>query len=172
LMEFADDISSAEGGLPLVTAGGFRDMTRIASSSPELWIDIVRENRRAVLDIVRRFQEALEAAVFSVEAQDWQGLGRTLAAAREARDRLSGKLGLAAKEMFELAVPVPDRPGILAEVTTTIGEAGINIEDIDIVHSTEGGRGTIHLTLAGEEAARRAGEVLERRGFSVSRRRG
>ncbi len=53
-MGFASDIAAAEGGLPLASGGGFRDMTRIAGSSPDLWLDIVRENRSAVLALLHR----------------------------------------------------------------------------------------------------------------------
>jgi prephenate dehydrogenase len=67
---------------------------------------------------------------------------------------------------MELAVPVPDRPGVLAEVATTVGEAGVNIEDLTIVHSPEGGRGTIHLEVSGEAAASAAVEALRRKGFA------
>ncbi len=167
LMGFAADIAASEGGLPLVSAGGFRDMTRIAGSSPDLWVDIVRENRRAVLDLLNRFQGALAAAGSYVEGEDWEGLRRVLVEAREGRRRLPDKPGLAPASLVELEVVVLDHPGSLAAVTTTVGEAGVNIEDFYVVHSPEGGRGTIHLTLNGEPAARNAKEALEKRGFSA-----
>ncbi|HEY2803607.1 MAG TPA: ACT domain-containing protein, partial [Actinomycetota bacterium] len=63
------------------------------------------------------------------------------------------RLGLAAKPQVRagvavLQVPVPDRPGVLAELTASLGAADVNIEDLQIVHSLEGGRGTVHLTIA------------------------
>ena len=166
LMGFAADIAAAEGGLPLVAAGGFRDMTRIAGSSPDLWLDIVRENRSAVLALLERFQAALRSTAGYIAGEDWAGLRATLAAAREGRARLPEKPGVTPASLVELAVPVPDRPGVLAEVTTTVGEAGVNIEDLDIVHSPEGGRGTIHLEVSGEAAASAAVEALEKKGFA------
>jgi len=165
-MGFAADITAAEGGLPLVAAGGFRDMTRIAGSSPDLWLDIVRENRSAVLALLERFQAALGSTAGYIAGEDWAGLRATLAAAREGRARLPEKPGVTPSSLMELAVPVPDRPGVLAEVTTTVGEAGVNIEDLGIVHSPEGGRGTIHLEVSGEAAAMTAVEALEKKGFA------
>ncbi|HYR61625.1 MAG TPA: prephenate dehydrogenase/arogenate dehydrogenase family protein [Actinomycetota bacterium] len=165
LMGFAADIAAAEGGLPLAAGGGFRDMTRIAGSSPDLWLDIVRENRRAVLALLHRFQEALESTTAYIDHQDWEGLRAALAAAREGRARLPEKPGLEPASLMELLIPVPDRPGVIAEVTTTVGEAGVNIEGLTIVHSPEGGRGTMHLEVNGEAAARVAGEALERKGY-------
>ncbi len=65
-------------------------------------------------------------------------------------------------------VPVPDRPGVLAELTVTLGEAGVNIEDLQIVHSPEGGRGTVHLTVAAASADHASGTLAER-GFEPLR---
>lgn len=167
LMGFAADIAAAEGGLPLASGGGFRDMTRIAASSPELWLDIVRENRSAVLAMLQRFLAALGATTYAIEHQDWDGLRAALSAAREGRARLPEKPGLAPAAVVELLVTVPDHPGVLAEVTTTVGEAGVNIEGLTIVNSPEGGRGTIHLEVNGEAAARLAAEALGRRGYGA-----
>jgi prephenate dehydrogenase len=166
LMGFAADIAAAEGGLPLASGGGFRDMTRIAGSSPDLWLDIVRENRSAVLALLHRFHEALASTTGLIDRQDWEGLRETLAAAREGRARLPEKPGLEPASLMEVLVPVPDRPGVLAEVTTTVGEAGVNIEGLTIQHSPEGGRGTIHLEVDGEAAARTAVEALEKKGYA------
>lgn len=166
LMGFASDISGAEGGLPLVAAGGFRDMTRIAASSPELWLDIVRANREAVLVLLQRFQAALGTTTGFIQQGDWEGLRATLAAARAGRAALPEKPGVSPHSLVELVVPVPDRPGVLAEVTTTVGEAGINIESLTIVHSPEGGRGRIHLEVHGLAVAGAALEALQRNGFA------
>jgi prephenate dehydrogenase len=164
-MGFASDIAAAEGGLPLASGGGFRDMTRIAGSSPDLWLDIVRENRPAVLALLHRFQDALGSTTSFIDRQDWDGLRETLAAAREGRARLPEKPGLEPAAVIELLIPVPDRPGVLAEVTTTVGEAGVNIEGLTIHNSPAGGRGTIHLEVNGEPAARVAVEALEKKGY-------
>ncbi|MEA2502843.1 MAG: prephenate dehydrogenase [Actinomycetota bacterium] len=166
LMGFAADITAAEGGLPLAAGGGFRDMTRIAASSPDLWLDIVRENRSAVLALLHRFQDALGSTTGFIDRQDWDGLRATLAAAREGRARLPEKPGLEPASVMEVLVPVPDRPGVLAEVTTTVGEAGVNIEGLTIQHSPEGGRGTIHLEINGEAAAGVAVAALEKKGYA------
>ena len=55
-----------------------------------------------------------------------------------------------------LQVQVPDRPGALAELTSVLAEHAVNIEDLQIVHSPEGGRGTVHLTVAATSVERRA----------------
>jgi len=166
LMGFAADVSASPDGLPLLAAGGFKDMTRIAGSSPDLWLDIVRDNRPALLDVLRRFRAALATAEEGLEAEDWDQLGEMLRTAREAKIALSARPGVRSPELVEIRIPVPDRSGVLAEVTNTLGEAGINIEDIDILHSPEGGRGVIYLSVAGRHSADSAFQAISQKGFS------
>lgn len=167
LMSFAAEVAGSGEGSLLLTAGGFRDMTRIAGSSPDLWLDIVRQNQPALVSLVRRFREFFGIAAASLEHGDWAGLRAWLLDAQSARRALPAKPGLGPAEVFQLLVPVPDRPGVLAEVTTTVGEVGVNIEDLNIVHSAEGGRGLIHLSVKGRDAAALAGDALARKGYRV-----
>jgi acetolactate synthase small subunit len=62
---------------------------------------------------------------------------------------------------------VPDRPGVLAEVTTAAGELGANIEDLSIFHSTEGGRGRLEVVIAGEAPANGLRRRLVELGYHV-----
>ena len=153
LMGFAADVATTGEGLPLLTAGGFRDMTRIAGSSPDLWVGIVQENQPALAALLRRFLETLGEAADALENGDWHRLRAMLAEAQRARHDLPGKPGL--------------QPSDLAEVTTTVGEAGVNIEDLNILHSVEGGRGVIHLAVSGAANARTAAEALQKKGYET-----
>jgi prephenate dehydrogenase len=69
--------------------------------------------------------------------------------------------------MVEVRVPVPDRPGVLAEVTTLAGELSVNIEDLEIAHSAEGDRGVLLLVIDARVAERLRGGLLAR-GFRPS----
>jgi prephenate dehydrogenase len=64
---------------------------------------------------------------------------------------------------------IPDRPGVLAEVTTAAGELGANIEDLRIDHSTEGGRGRLELLVSGAAAAELLAAQLRGLGYHVER---
>ncbi|MBP8297065.1 MAG: prephenate dehydrogenase/arogenate dehydrogenase family protein [Burkholderiales bacterium] len=67
-------------------AGGFRDFTRIASSSPEMWRDIAIANRDALLAELRVYRNQLERMERMLAASDAEGLGTLFATAREARN--------------------------------------------------------------------------------------
>ncbi|MGH2720961.1 MAG: prephenate dehydrogenase/arogenate dehydrogenase family protein [Actinomycetota bacterium] len=166
LMAFAADMAAQAGGLPIVAAGGFRDMTRIAASSPDLWVDILRENRAAVLEILGRFEEALQAGRERVEREDWEGVRTLLAGGRAARRALPARVR-PDYDAVELLIPVPDHPGVLADVTTAVGEQGVNIDDLEIIHGPEGAGGRIRLVVSGSDGERLATEALRRRGYEV-----
>lgn len=151
-----------------LAAGGFRDVTRIAASHPELWVTILRSNRRAVSDALDGFQTQLGRVAACVQEERWDDLRDVLAAARTARLELFAKPDLP-RDPVALELLVPDRPGVLAEVTTAAGELGANIEDLRIVHSTEGGRGRLELIVAGEGPAEALADRLRALGYRVER---
>ena len=153
-----------------LAAAGFRDVTRIAASDPALWVAILQANREAVLESLRGLQSGLREVEAALDEERWESLRDFLAGARVARLGLFGK-----PELHDVAValsmPVLDRPGVLAEVTTAAGALGANIEDLRIVHSTEGGRGRLELIVAGEEPAQKLMEALVGLGYHVERSR-
>jgi hypothetical protein len=102
-----------------------------------------------------------------VRAGEWSGLAAWLDAARRARVELFAKPHYTG-EPVALSMLVPDRPGVLAEVTTAAGELGANIEDLRIVHSTEGGRGRLELVVAGRDPAERLSTSLQAIGYHVT----
>jgi prephenate dehydrogenase len=151
LMGLAATEEAGEPEILLLAAGGFRDLTRLAASNPRLWGDILLSNRAAIARAVDLYVERLAAIRDLVLAEDADGVERAFAEAKTARLSLAAKPQVRAG-VAVLQVPVPDRPGVLAELTAAMGEASVNIEDLQIVHSPEGGRGTVHLTVAAEAA--------------------
>jgi prephenate dehydrogenase len=70
------------------SAGGFKDFTRIAGSSPEMWRDICLENRQAILKAMDRYGQAFANLRRLVESGDQPGLQKRFAQAREVRNQL------------------------------------------------------------------------------------
>ena len=163
LMGLAAAEEAGEPEILLLAAGGFRDLTRLAASSPRLWSDILLANQDAIVRAIDLYVERLTRLRTLIGSGDAEEVERAFGQAKEAR------LSLAAKPQVKagvavLQVPVPDRPGVLAEVTAAMSAAGVNIEDLQIVHSPEGGRGTVHLTV-GASAAQATLEVLAAGGY-------
>jgi prephenate dehydrogenase len=142
LMRLADERSEEHRALLRLAAGGFRDMTRIASGHPGIWPDICGENQAAIVEVIDELTAALHDMRQVVAKGDREGLLSVLEQARAARVNLPARLRTAA-DIREVRVPVPDRPGMLAEVTTLATDLDVNIIDLEIAHSTEGDRGVL-----------------------------
>jgi len=151
LMDIANAREAEHRALLRLAAGGFRDMTRIAASQPSIWLDILTSNRDAVLVALDAYLEALGTARAAVAAGDRDALAALLARARSARRNLPVGAG-AGGDLVEMRVPVPDRPGVIAEVTTLAGRLGVNLADVEIAHSIEGSQGVLVLVVAAGDA--------------------
>lgn len=155
--------------LPLL-AGGFRDTTRVASGSPEMWRDILLANREPIASVLDRFAEALDSARERLRNADPAELIAMFSSAKEFRDSIPQR-GLGALESdYELLVDVADRPGVLGEITSALGCAGINIKNMNIRHVRDIGGGTLLVILEKEADMDRAIALLEERGFKAKRR--
>ncbi len=166
LMAHAAESAEEHAALLRLAAGGFRDMTRIAAGHPGNWPDICAENREAIVKGLDELMAALSSLRDLVVLGDRPGLLDALERARHARANLPGR-GERPARLAEVRVPVPDRPGVLAEVTTLLGERAVNIVDIEIAHSTEGPHGVL-LIVVDAEAAPRVREALGGRGYRAT----
>jgi prephenate dehydrogenase len=167
LMGLAATEEADEPDILLLAAGGFRDLTRLASSNPALWSQILLSNREAIAEAI----DLYSARLSDLRAMVVEGRGRDVEATFE--DAKRARLRLAAKPQVRagvavLQVQVPDRPGALADLTSVLATHSVNIEDLQIVHSPEGGRGTVHLTVAAT-SAEDAIRVLASRSFDPIR---
>lgn len=150
--------------LPLL-AGGFRDTTRIASGSPEVWRDICLMNREAILKMLEGFEGVFEETRRVVREGTDEEIERLFAAAKEFRDGIpeGGRGALAGAH--EVLVDAPDRPGVIAEIATALSDAGINIKNLYVQHVRELHGGTILVTLGSEADQARAAGLLAAKGF-------
>ncbi len=73
-------------------AGGFRDFTRIASSSPEMWQDICIDNADSLVDVIEKFQTDLSALTKAIQSGDKETISKIFARAKKARDQFSNEL--------------------------------------------------------------------------------
>lgn len=160
--------AASEGRDALAAAGpSFRDLTRVAGSNPDLWADILVENADALGPALRASEGRLSVLASAVERRDRVAIRDEFDAARESHARI-GPLAPVAGRRVTLTVPVADKPGTLSEITTALGDAGVNIADLALHPGPPGGQGTLLVTVQGERDAASAREVLERAGSPVS----
>ncbi|MEI7547909.1 MAG: prephenate dehydrogenase dimerization domain-containing protein, partial [Actinomycetota bacterium] len=161
LMGLAADGAEEHAALLRLAAGGFRDMTRIASGHPAIWLDICAENRTAILSALDGLIDGLGAMRNVVASDDRPELQRRLVKAREARANLPSRVNQPS-DLAEVRIPIPDRPGAAAEVFTLAAELGVNIDSFEVVHSVEGNRGVAVVLVDAQMADIYRGGLLAR----------
>ncbi len=150
--------------LSLLAAGGFRDLTRVASGDPRMSRDMVVENRSALKEALARFRRQLERLEADLDEPE-----ELLAAAHEGkrtRDSLPVVKRSLLPQKHDLVVAVPDRPNQIGAVTQALGAAGVNIKDIEVLAIREEG-GALRLGLESAEAVAHAAHILRGEGFEV-----
>jgi prephenate dehydrogenase len=167
LMDVAATTGEEHAILLRLAAGGFRDMTRIAAGHPGIWPDICIANRDAIVAGLDDYLRALAVVRGFVAAGDAEALLRVLERARSARRNLPRRATVEGP-LVELRVPVPDRPGVLAEVTMLASRLGVNIADLEIAHSMEGEAGVIVMVVPEDGVAAFEAELVAA-GYHVAR---
>ncbi|MEN3272996.1 MAG: prephenate dehydrogenase [Actinomycetota bacterium] len=161
LMSLAAEGAEEHRAMLRLAAGGFRDMTRIASGHPGIWPDICEENRDAIVRALEELTTTLRKVQDIVAAGDRASLLDVLERARAARVNLPPRVASIA-DMAEVRVPVPDRAGVLAEVTTLASELGVSIADFEIAHSAEGQAGVLLIVVPVDSVERFTGGLIAR----------
>ena len=150
-------------------AGGFRDATRIAAGDPKLWNDICMENRKAIIKALDLFIDQLNQVQHSLKVQDRKTLGAKLASAQKLRSSLT-MVSKVEQNLQEIAIPVADKPGVISTIAQTLGNSGINIEDIQLVHLSER-RGLVRLLVNESSQLSQAMKELSEAGFKAIKRK-
>jgi prephenate dehydrogenase len=162
------------GGAPEPAVGlagqGLRDTTRIASSNPELWVQILGANAGPVVGILRAYRDDLDAVLAALDDPAAPGARRAiaelLAGGNAGVARIPGKHGQAS-HFSQLVIKIDDKPGELARLLTEIGEAGVNMEDLRLEHSPGAQIGLAEISVLPEVEERLARE-LESRGWKIA----
>jgi prephenate dehydrogenase len=145
---------AADEDTSLSLAGqGVTDVTRIAASDPELWVDILASNAGPVSRILRALRADLDGAIAALDelgvdpGSGGGALRDLLVRGNSGRSRLPGKHGAPPTSYVVLPVVVADRPGELARLLTDAGKAGVNVEDVRIEHSRGQPVGLVELSV-------------------------
>ncbi len=170
LAKTAGDAEKVFPGTLGLAAGGFRDTTRIALGSPEVWRGIIHGNLEQVLKAIEAFQEELILLKEVLTTGEPSQLEHFLIQARETRMQIPAKNKGFLSLLHEMVVTIEDRPGTIVNVLRFLADAGLNIKDIEILRVREGTGGTLRLALESDEAVNRGVKVLETHGFMVKKR--
>lgn len=161
----AKQLTGASDNAVSLAGQGVRDTTRIAASSPELWIQILSANADNVVTILEALNSDLQNVIAALRDVDAPGahttIMRALAEGNTGVARLPGKHGQ--RGQYEsITVLVDDKPGQIARLLTEIGELGVNLEDMRLEHVEGAQMGLVELTVLPEAAAPLVTALIER----------
>ena len=145
-----------------MAAGGFRDMTRIASSPYEIWKDICRTNAGPIAAAIDAYIDGLKALKMRIADE---ALAEDFRFANVTRGIIPRDSKGFLRPLYDVLVVVEDRPGMIAEISVPLAEAAVNIKDIEVLKVREDEGGTLRLAFGTEQEARRAVDLLEGKGF-------
>lgn len=170
LVRLVRDNDTPDEMLRTIAAGGFKDITRISSSSPVMWQNICIENRDEVLHLLKLYEDALHDAEEMVSSGDETELLSFFSGAKDYRDSLplhgNGLLPQANDFYLDLA----DEAGQIAIVATLLATTGISIKNIGIVHNREFEEGVLHIEVYDEAAKEQAMRILSDHGYTIHKR--
>lgn len=167
LVQLASRHADDQQALMRLAAGGFKDSTRIAAGSPELWCGIAFDNKDALSDGLDEIRGIIGAFADALASDDRAALTALLADAAAARRALPVAWVPSTERLLEVRIPMEDRPGVVAEVATVTSSVGCNIQSIEIDHVTEDSA-VLSLVLTDEGDIGQLSAQLINAGFSVS----
>ncbi|MCC2685463.1 MAG: prephenate dehydrogenase [Paenibacillaceae bacterium] len=144
-----------------LAAGGFRDITRIASSDPIMWRDTLIDNRMILLDMLEDWNMQIEHFIQLLENADGEGIEREFLTAGEFRNRLPERSKGVIGSQFDLYIDVPDNPGVIGQIAGLLGNHQINLSNIQIMESRSDVPGVLRLSFRSREHQDRAAQLLE-----------
>ncbi|MFA6596850.1 MAG: prephenate dehydrogenase/arogenate dehydrogenase family protein [Ignavibacteriaceae bacterium] len=148
-------------------AGGFRDLTRIASSDFLIWEQIIRNNRGPILAALSGFQKTVAQISSSIEKEDYAALQVAFEQAKERRDEIPKNSKGFINQLADIFVYVKDEPGVLHKLTTILYQNKLNIKDMELLKIREGTGGTFRLSFDSEDIAQQAKTLIESIGFKT-----
>ncbi|QSS98459.1 prephenate dehydrogenase [Pontibacillus sp. ALD_SL1] len=151
-----------------LAAGGFRDITRIASSHPKMWNDIFFQNRETMISLLTDWIHEMNHLKSLVETLEHDELHTYLEQAKQYRDGLPVKQKGAIPSFYDVYVDIHDQPGALSEVTHIVAQETISIVNIQILEIREGITGALRLSFQTERDQKHAKTLLQSNGYEVT----
>lgn len=162
LVNFVHDTDSKEGMMKALAAGGFKDITRIASSSPVMWQQICLKNSENISQILGEYIEALSHAKDLVDEGNEPALYALFENSKDYRNSMPNGSAGPIKKQFALYCDIIDETGGIATIATILASNNISIKNIGIIHNREFEEGVLRIEFYDEDSANRASVLLQK----------
>lgn len=170
LVNLVKDLDDSQETLKTIAAGGFKDITRISSSSPLMWENICIANRDQILELVDTYIAALQKSRDRIAAGNGSDIYSFFESAKDYRDSFQVSSSGAIKPVYQLFCDLIDEAGGIATIATILSANNISIKNIGIVHNREFEQGVLHIEFYEQEACRHGVELLKKYHYTVYER--
>lgn len=167
LVNLIQNAGPLEPKMRQLAAGGFKDITRIASSSPEIWENICMSNKESICDMLTIYQNSLEDVKRMILSGEEKNLYQMFESAGNYRSSIPANSKGALMSTFELFVDIKDETGALALLATLLSLHGISIKNIGIIHNREFEQGVLRIEFYDNDAVVKATKVLDTNGYHI-----
>lgn len=164
LVKASDD---KDGLMKLIAAGGFKDITRIASSSPVMWQSICLTNTENIRLLLHAYISQLQEIENDLAKKDADSLFSLFDTAKEYRDNFTNGNHGPIKKEFAIHVDIPDVPGSIAKTATLLADHCLSIRNIGIMHSREFQEGALRIVFYDEPTMQAASRVLKEHSYTI-----
>lgn len=170
LVNYVKDSDTKSELMKRLAAGGFKDITRIASSSPIMWQNICLKNKDNIVDILDQYIDSLEDFKEAIEREDDLDLYNRFESSRNYRNSMPSSSAGPIKKAFAVYCDIIDEAGGIAAIATILASNNISIKNIGIVHNREFEEGVLRIEFYDESSSKKAAELLQKFRYIVYER--
>nr|WP_288828340.1 prephenate dehydrogenase [uncultured Clostridium sp.] len=162
LVNLVKDSDNQQGLMKRLAAGGFKDITRIASSSPEMWEQICMTNHQNLSLILERYIASLNQILDQLNKKNGSYINQLFETSRDYRNSFSEKATGPIAPEYSFTVDMADEVGAISTLSVILAAKGISIRNIGINHNREHGEGTLRIAFYDRDSMDEAWKQLER----------
>ena len=153
-----------------LAAGGFKDITRIASSSPVMWQQICLKNQENISEILEEFIQMLQRAKAYVDGREDRELYHMFETSRDYRDSMPTSSSGPLKKTYAVYCDIVDEAGGIATIATILASNAISLKNIGIIHNREFEEGVLCIEFYDNVSYEKAVSVLKRHHYTIYER--
>ncbi|BCJ99445.1 prephenate dehydrogenase [Anaerocolumna chitinilytica] len=159
-----------EDKMKMLAAGGFKDITRIASSSPVMWQNICLTNTDSILHFLEYYIDSLKEITDSLRDSKEETILEFFQSAGEYRDSIPNTSAGLLNKVFELYLDINDEAGAIATVATLLAGHQLSIKNIGIIHNREFEEGVLRIEFYQQDSCNAAALLLRQNHYTVYER--
>ncbi len=167
LVSLVKNTDSEEGHMHTLAAGGFKDITRIASACPTMWQQICLSNKTNIIKLLNTITMQINDFIIALETDNFEQLYSFFDSARTYRDSFQAKTPGALIKSYELTVDVIDEPGIIANISTLLSNHSVSIKNIGIINNREDSEGVLEIVFYDENSLEKSIDILTKMQYVV-----